>query len=897
MNTTHHHLSQSHFYQRHFTLENQHYRYFSLTQAEEAGLGTFSKLPKSLKILLENLLRHLDGKTVQLADIQALGKWLEHKTIDHEIAFRPARVLMQDFTGVPAIVDLATLRDTLQEQGADPKKVNPLIPVDLVIDHSVQVDKFNSEEAYRFNVAREYERNLERYRLLRWGQLAFTNFRVVPPGTGICHQVNLEYLASVVFQNHGQNKESIDLYPDTVVGTDSHTTMVNGLGVLGWGVGGIEAEACMLGQEITMLIPDVIGVHCIGALQEGITATDLVLTITEILRKKGVVGKFVEFHGEGLRHLSLADRATISNMSPEFGATATFFPIDDITLEYLQLTGRSDQQIALCKHYAKEQGLWHDPLHPPEFTENMTLDLSQITPCIAGPKRPQDKVALAAVPQQHQQLIIQNKREAQQNSTFQVKQEDFSLKHGDVVIAAITSCTNTSNPTVLIAAGLLAKKAIEKGLKVKPWVKTSFAPGSKVVTAYLEKAGLQTYLNQLGFGLVGYGCTTCIGNSGPLPEKISEAIRENDVIVSAVLSGNRNFEGRIHPQVKANWLASPPLVIGFALLGNTRENIQNTPLGNDKEGIPVFLKDIWPSQKEIEQLLSQVTAELFRTQYQSVFLGDETWQQIEVQPSLTYEWHQDSTYVRRPPFFDPQYQKFIGKEIKNAKILAVFGDSITTDHISPAGNIKENSPSGHYLKQHQVSTFDFNSYGARRGNHEVMMRGTFANIRIKNELLENVEGGFTSYQPSGEVLPIFDASIKYRDAGIPLVIFAGKEYGSGSSRDWAAKGPLLLGVTAVIAESFERIHRSNLIGMGILPLELRENLTRKELKLTGKESINILGLSPQLSVRAALILSIVRENGQEERFPVRCRIDTQNELAYYFSGGILPFIAKKLASE
>ncbi len=865
------------------------YDYFSLPAAEEAGLKGLSKLPFTLKILLENLLRHEDDISVNQKDIKAVTQWLKDKSSDHEIAYRPARVLMQDFTGVPAVVDLAAMRNAIKKLGGDPERINPLSPVDLVIDHSVQVDEYATKNALNVNTRLEMERNRERYEFLRWGQTAFQNFQVVPPGTGICHQVNLEYLAKTVWTEEKNGKKIA--FPDTLVGTDSHTTMINGLGVLGWGVGGIEAEAAMLGQPISMLIPEVVGMKLTGKLPEGVTATDLVLTITNILRKHGVVGRFVEFYGPGLHDLPLADRATIANMAPEYGATCGFFPVDHATLHYLALSGRDAQTIALVEAYCKAQGLWHEAGSPdPQFTSTLELDLSSIEPSLAGPKRPQDRVALSQLTQAFDKFVDEGKHTVTKPHTHKRESE---LHHGDVVIAAITSCTNTSNPSVLMAAGLLAKKAIEKGLERKPWVKSSLAPGSKVVTQYLEKAGLQTYLDQLGFELVGYGCTTCIGNSGPLPEPVATAITKKDLVVSAVLSGNRNFEGRVHPQVKANWLASPPLVVAFALAGTTLTDLTKDPIGHDKSGNPVYLKDIWPSNAEIATAVKQVSDKMFREQYADVFTGPKDWQLMEIPQGQTYTWRNDSTYIQNPPFFDSIKREpgTIGN-VEGARILALLGDSITTDHISPASSIKAESPAGKYLLEKGVAVKDFNSYGARRGNHEVMMRGTFANIRIKNEMVPEIEGGFTKYIPTGETLAIYDAAMKYKQSQIPLVVIAGKEYGTGSSRDWAAKGPKLLGISAVIAESFERIHRSNLIGMGILPLEFKDGETRKSLHLKGDETIDIQGLTDNLKPRTTLKAIIHRSNGKKEEIKVLCRIDTLNELEYYRNGGILNYVLR-----
>jgi len=868
------------------------YHYHSIHAAEQAGLGQFSRLPYAHKVLLENLLRHCDGQIVTDDDVKEFGVWVAKKHSEHEIAYHPTRVLMQDFTGVPAIVDLAAMRAAMTQQHADPEKINPLIPVDLVIDHSVQVDAFANPNALRKNIEFEMQRNQERYQFLRWGQSAFKNFRVVPPGTGICHQVNLEYLAQVVWQKQQDGKTT--LYPDTVVGTDSHTTMINGLGVLGWGVGGIEAEAAMLGQAISMVIPDVIGVKLTGKLPEGIIATDLVLTITQMLRQHGVVGKFVEFYGAGLDHLPLADRATIANMAPEYGATCGFFPVDQETLNYCHLTGREPEQIALIEAYCKAQGLWRDADNAdPIFTQSLRLDLSTIEPCVAGPKRPQDRVAVSQLSHVFKNLLND---ENKQQSSVPVDDEEYRLTHGDVVIAAITSCTNTSNPSALIAAGLVAKKAAERGLFTKPWVKTSLAPGSKVVTDYLQQAGLQSYLDQQKFNLVGYGCTTCIGNSGPLPEPITKAIVDNDLLVSSVLSGNRNFEGRVHPLTKANWLASPALVVAYAIVGTTLIDLSSDAIGNDQQGNAIYLRDIWPSNAEIaEQLQQSVTGDLFRQRYANVFEGDEQWQSMPVAKEKTYQWEATSTYVQHPPFFQALNMQLTATEdINNAHILALLGDSVTTDHISPAGNIKANSPAGEYLKKHHIAVRDFNSYGSRRGNHEIMMRGTFANIRLRNEMLDNVEGGFTRHMPSGIQMPIYDAAMRYQQENTPLVIFAGKEYGTGSSRDWAAKGTLLLGVKAVIAESFERIHRSNLIGMGVLPLQFISKTNRKSLKLTGDETIHLTGLT-DLKARAELTLKIERLDGNYETVPVLCRIDTQKELAYFKHGGILHFVLRNLA--
>ncbi|WP_027252176.1 aconitate hydratase AcnA [Photobacterium halotolerans] len=873
----------------------QRFDYFDLTALRH--LGEVDRLPFSLKVLLENLLRFEDGDTVTESDIQSVIGWLDTRRSDKEIQYRPARVLMQDFTGVPAVVDLAAMRDAMTRAGKNPDSINPQSAVDLVIDHSVMVDVYASEQAFARNVELEMQRNIERYQFLRWGQQAFTNFRVVPPGTGICHQVNLEYLGQSVWQDSGV------LYPDTLVGTDSHTTMINALGVLGWGVGGIEAEAAMLGQPISMLIPEVIGFHLSGKLHPGVTATDLVLTVTEMLRKKGVVGKFVEFYGPGLDALPLADRATIANMAPEYGATCGFFPIDQETLRYMRLSGRSESLIARVEAYAKANVMWRDSSHPePFYTDTLALALDEVVPSLAGPKRPQDRVSLPDIKTATEDLLALSGLQPEQqievdlgDSGEDSEGKRFSLTHGDVVIAAITSCTNTSNPSVMLAAGLLAKNAVEKGLQTKPWVKSSLAPGSKVVTRYFEASGLQDYLNKLGFNLVGYGCTTCIGNSGPLLAPIEKAINDANLTVSSVLSGNRNFEGRVHPLVKANWLASPPLVVAFALAGTTSIDLTKEPLGQDSNGQPVYLKDVWPSQEDITQAMKEVKNSLFEQEYADIFAGDDIWQQITINKGNTYQWRPDSTYVRLPPYFDEITQPLKPlKDIENAAILALFGDSITTDHISPAGNIKADSPAGHYLQEQGIEPADFNSYGSRRGNHEVMMRGTFANIRIKNLMLKGKEGGYTIYQPTGEELSIYDAAMKYQDQNIPLVIFAGKEYGTGSSRDWAAKGTSLLGVKAVLAESFERIHRSNLVGMGVIPVELPEGLLAS-LSLTGKEKIQLKGIDT-LSPGAMLTLEITNEQGQESQYSVKARVDTQTEMAYLKAGGILHYVLRTMIS-
>ncbi|EMH0467192.1 aconitate hydratase AcnA [Providencia stuartii] len=869
------------------------YNYFSLPIATQQ-LGDATKLPKSLKVLLENLLRNIDGKSVVEADLQAIIDWQKTGHADREIAYRPARVLMQDFTGVPAVVDLAAMREAVKSLGGNVEQVNPLSPVDLVIDHSVMVDEFATDKAFDDNVEIEMKRNHERYLFLRWGQKAFNRFRVVPPGTGICHQVNLEYLGKAVWYEEVDGK--LYAYPDTLVGTDSHTTMINGLGVLGWGVGGIEAEAAMLGQPVSMLIPDVVGFKLTGKLREGITATDLVLTVTQMLRKHGVVGKFVEFYGDGLADLPLADRATIANMSPEYGATCGFFPVDNVTLDYMKLTGRSDDEIALVEAYCKEQGLWRHAGDEPIFTSTLELDMSTVESSLAGPKRPQDRVELGQVPQAFQAAIelALNKKEKGAHPTVNYQGQTFEMTDGAVVIAAITSCTNTSNPSVLMAAGLLAKKAVEKGLTRQPWVKSSLAPGSKVVTDYLALAGLTPYLDKLGFNLVGYGCTTCIGNSGPLPDPIEQAIKEADLTVGAVLSGNRNFEGRIHPLVKTNWLASPPLVVAYALAGNMNINVKTDSLGKDAQGHDVYLKDIWPSSAEIAQAVEKVKTEMFRKEYSAVFDGDEAWQALQVASSSTYDWQPDSTYIRHPPFFEGmKAEPEVVQDIHGAHILAILGDSVTTDHISPAGNIKADSPAGRYLQEHGVAAADFNSYGSRRGNHEVMMRGTFANIRIRNEMVPGVEGGYTKHIPTGKQMAIYDAAMLYQKEKLPLAIIAGKEYGSGSSRDWAAKGTNLLGVRVVIAESYERIHRSNLIGMGVIPLEFPQGTTRKTLGLKGDERIDIEHLQ-SIEPGQHIIVKITYGDGQVKEIATRCRIDTSTEMEYYRHGGILHYVIRQM---
>ena len=871
------------------------YAYYSLAEASKQ-IGDISRLPFSLKVLLENLLRFEDDRSVTVDDVKAFADWLKTGKSTREIAYRPARVLMQDFTGVPAVVDLAAMRDAMKTLGEDPEKINPLAPVDLVIDHSVMVDYFGGPDAFKKNVDREYERNAERYQFLKWGQGAFNNFRVVPPGTGICHQVNLEYLAQTVWT--AEYKGETYAYPDTLVGTDSHTTMVNGLSVLGWGVGGIEAEAAMLGQPVSMLIPEVIGFKLTGKLPEGATATDLVLVIVEMLRKKGVVGKFVEFFGPGLDHLALEDQATIANMAPEYGATCGFFPVDEETLRYLKATGRSDDRVALVEAYAKEQGMWRTKDTPdPVFTDTLELDLASVVPSLAGPKRPQDRIELTKAPQGFAAALDKEYGKADEaNKRVPVAGEKFDLGHGDVAVAAITSCTNTSNPSVLIAAGLVARNAHAKGLTVKPWVKTSLAPGSQVVTDYLDAANLTDDLDALGFNLVGYGCTTCIGNSGPLPEPISKAINENDLAVASVLSGNRNFEGRISQDVRANFLASPPLVVAYAIAGSMNVNLTTDPLGQDKDGKDVFLKDIWPSNKEIAEVVREhVTAKMFATRYADVFKGDAQWQAIDAGDGQTYRWPA-STYVANPPYFEGMTKEPKPVEpINNARVLALFGDSITTDHISPAGSIKADGPAGEYLKSHQVPVSEFNSYGSRRGNHEVMMRGTFANIRIKNQMVPGTEGGVTKHMPDGAEMPIYDAAMKYKAANTPSVVFAGKEYGTGSSRDWAAKGTILLGVRAVIAQSFERIHRSNLIGMGVLPLQFKEGDSWESLGLTGDEEVTIHNVD-KIEPRTNVTISVKFANGETKDVDVLVRIDTADELDYFRHGGILHYVIRNLAA-
>ncbi|WP_114859061.1 aconitate hydratase AcnA [Azospirillum brasilense] len=882
---------------RSLSVGGKSYDYFSIKAAEDAGLGDLSRLPYSMKVLLENLLRFEDGRTVSTDDVKAVAQWLQDKRSDREIAYRPARVLMQDFTGVPAVCDLAAMREAMAALGGDPKKINPLVPVDLVIDHSVMVDYFGNPSAFEKNVELEFERNLERYAFLRWGQKAFDNFRVVPPGTGICHQVNVEYLAQGVWTDTDPAGKLV-AYPDTLVGTDSHTTMVNGLGVLGWGVGGIEAEAAMLGQPISMLIPEVVGFKLTGRLKEGTTATDLVLTVTQMLRRKGVVGKFVEFYGPGLDHLTLADRATIGNMAPEYGATCGIFPIDAETIRYLTFTGRDADRVAMVEAYARAQGMWRDAGTPdPVFTDTLELDMTTVEPSLAGPKRPQDRVPLSQAAQSFGSDLVGAFKAEDADRSVPVKGCGYNLDQGAVVIAAITSCTNTSNPAVLVAAGLLAGKAVEKGLKSKPWVKTSLAPGSQVVTDYLAKAGLQPYLDQLGFNIVGYGCTTCIGNSGPLPDPIAAAVEEGNLVVAAVLSGNRNFEGRVNPHTRANYLASPPLCVAYALAGNMKIDLAKDPIGTGHDGQPVYLKDIWPTNQEVQDAIdASLSAEMFRSRYGNVFEGPEQWRGIRTAEGQTYEWQAGSTYVKLPPFFAdmPKTPEAVS-DVRGARALAVLGDSITTDHISPAGSIKKTSPAGEYLLSHQVRPQDFNSYGARRGNHEVMMRGTFANIRIRNEMLAGVEGGETRHYPSGEQLPIYTAAMRYAQEGVPLVVIAGKEYGTGSSRDWAAKGTKLLGIRAVIAESFERIHRSNLVGMGILPLQFKDGLTRNDLALDGTETFDIDGIEQDLRPRKDVTMTITRADGQTRPVPLLLRIDTVDEVEYYRNGGVLNFVLRNLA--
>ena len=880
---------------RTLSVDGKSYAYYSLEAAASAGLKGIERLPFSLKVLLENLLRWEDGRTVTVDDVKAMSGWLAERKSTREIAYRPARVLMQDFTGVPAVVDLAAMRDAMVAMGGDPKKINPLSPVDLVIDHSVMIDNFGKADSFGKNVALEYERNAERYAFLRWGSAAFSNFRVVPPGTGICHQVNLEYLAQTVWTQDGDG--TTYAYPDTLVGTDSHTTMVNGMAVLGWGVGGIEAEAAMLGQPVSMLIPEVVGFKLTGKLREGMTATDLVLNVTQMLRKKGVVNKFVEFYGPGLDALSLADRATIANMAPEYGATCGFFPIDKETINYLTFTAREPARVKLVEAYAKAQGMWRDEKTPdPVFTDTLELDMSTVEPALAGPKRPQDRVLLSAAKAGFEKALPELVGPKNAKDGVPVKANGgYTLRNGDVVIAAITSCTNTSNPAVLVAAGLVARNAVAKGLKTKPWVKTSFAPGSQVVTDYMVAAGLMTHLDALGFTLAGYGCTTCIGNSGPLPDEVAEAIDAGDLTVTSVLSGNRNFEGRVHAQVKANYLASPPLVVAYALAGSLLRDITTEPLGMGKDG-PVYLKDIWPSNKEIADTIQKsLTAKMFGERYANVFKGDANWQKMGTSAGMTYKWQPGSTYVKHAPYFE-ELPKEAGTfaDISGARPLAILGDSITTDHISPAGSIKKDGPAGNYLIEHQVRPNDFNSYGARRGNHEIMMRGTFANIRLKNEVAPGTSGGMTRLMPEGETMSIYEAAMKYKARGVPLVIFGGKEYGTGSSRDWAAKGTMLLGAKAVIVESFERIHRSNLVGMGVLPLQFPEGTTRQTLKLDGSEVIDISGIAGGIKPRMTVKMTIKRASGAVETVDLLCRIDTLDEVEYYRHGGILPYVLRGL---
>jgi aconitate hydratase len=881
------------------------YAYFSLPTAERNGLKGISRLPFSMKVLLENLLRNEDGRSVSKDDIKAVAEWLKNKTSEREIAFRPARVLMQDFTGVPAVVDLAAMRDAMKNLGGDPKRINPQVPVDLVIDHSVAVTYFGNNQAFKKNVEEEYRQNQERYKFLKWAQRSFDNFSVVPPGTGICHQVNLEYLSRVVWNK--QDRVRVDgreatlevAFPDTLVGTDSHTTMVNGLSVLGWGVGGIEAEAAMLGQPLSMVLPEVIGFKLTGRMKEGVTATDLVLTVTEMLRKRGVVGKFVEFFGPGLTHLSIADRATLGNMAPEYGATCGFSPIDDDTIRYLKDTGRPAELVSLVAAYAKAQGMYRVKNTPdPIFTDVLKLDLSTVEPSLAGPKRPQDRVPLKAVKAGFAAAMDKEFNKAgEMNKRVRVNGKNYDLGHGDVVIAAITSCTNTSNPNVMIGAGLLARKAVARKLTAKPWVKTSLAPGSQVVAEYLDKSGLQKDLDRLGFNLVGFGCTTCIGNSGPLPAEISKAINDNDLIAAAVLSGNRNFEGRVNADVRANYLASPPLVVAYAIAGSMTVDMTKEPLAVDASGKKVFLKDIWPSNKEIADFVSKViTRQMFARKYADVFKGETNWRKISVKGGVTYDWDKKSTYVQNPPYFVGmgRHPKPL-EDIVDARILGLFLDSITTDHISPAGSIKIDSPAGRYLIEHKVKPADFNQYGTRRGNHEVMMRGTFANIRIKNQMVPGVEGGVTVHYPSKQRMSIYDAAMRYKAENVSLVVFAGKEYGTGSSRDWAAKGTALLGVRAVIAQSFERIHRSNLVGMGVMPLVFEEGMSWQALGLKGDETVTIRGLHGELKPRQRLIADIVFGNGTLKRVPLTCRIDTLDEIEYFKNGGILQYVLRQLA--
>ncbi|MGH6660001.1 MAG: aconitate hydratase AcnA [Rhodospirillales bacterium] len=899
------------------------YDYFSLQAAAEAGLGDVSRLPGSLKVLLENLLRYEDGRTVTVDDCKALAGWLKKRTSDHEIAFRPARVLMQDFTGVPAVVDLAAMREAMAKLGGDPEKINPLSTCNLVIDHSVTIDFAGTPDAMEKNIKREFERNGERYTFLKWGQSAFTNFTVVPPGTGICHQVNLEYLAKTVWIEK-EGKRTIAM-PDTLVGTDSHTTMVNGLSVLGWGVGGIEAEAAMLGQPVTMVIPEVVGFKLTGKLREGATATDLVLRVVEMLRKKGVVGKFVEFYGSGLDDLSLADKATIANMAPEYGATCGYFPVDAENLRYLELTGRDKAQIKLVEAYAKAQGLWRDASTPePEFTTTLELDITTVVPAIAGPKRPQDRILLSDAAKAFEKVMVATSGEripgaatnmAQEGGgsvpalgaaphaalirKVKVKGANYEIADGHVVIAAITSCTNTSNPSVLVAAGLLARNAVNKGLKTKPWVKTSLAPGSQVVADYLEKADLQNDLDKLGFYISAFGCTSCIGNSGPLSEPISDAIDEGDLVAAAVLSGNRNFEGRINPHVRANYLASPPLVVAYALAGSMTLDLYKDPLGEGRDGKPVYLKDIWPSNKEVRSTVGKcLSLDMFKARYGDVYKGPKEWRAIAAGKGGIFRWQDSSTYVKHPPYFEGmKAEPDAPKDIHGARPLLILADSVTTDHISPAGSIKKDSPAGEYLIEYQVRPDEFNSYGARRGNHEVMVRGTFANIRIKNEMVPGVEGGFSKHYPSGDKGTVYEVAMRYKKEGVPTIVVGGKEYGTGSSRDWAAKGPKLLGVSAVIVESFERIHRSNLIGMGIMPLQFKDGQDRKSLKLDGTEVWDITGIEKGVKPRMDVAAKITRANGNSEKITLTCRIDTLDEVDYYLHGGILQYVLRRMMKE
>jgi aconitate hydratase len=888
------------------TVGGRTYTYYSLAEAERNGLAGISRLPFSMKVLLENLLRYEDGRTVTKADIEAVAAWLDNRgKTEKEIAYRPARVLMQDFTGVPAVVDLAAMRDAMKGLGGDPRLINPQVPVDLVIDHSFVTDEFGTPLALARNVELEYQRNLERYRFLKWGQTAFANFSVVPPGTGICHQVNLEFLSQTVWTRRNEADGTEIAYPDTLVGTDSHTTMVNGLAVLGWGVGGIEAEAAMLGQPISMLIPEVVGFRLSGKLREGVTATDLVLTVTQMLRKKGVVGKFVEFYGPGLNDMPVADRATIGNMAPEYGATCGFFPVDRKTIEYLRTTSRTDERIALVEAYAQAQGMWRTEATPdPVVTDMLELDLGDVQPSMAGPKRPQDRVLLSDAKEAFTSAMdVEFRKASEVGQRHRVEGTNYDLGHGDVVLAAITSCTNTSNPSVMIGAGLLARNAVARGLKTKPWVKTSLAPGSQVVAEYFEKSGLQTELDALGFNLVGFGCGSCIGNSGPLIPEVSKAINDNDLVACSVLSGNRNFEGRVNPDIRANYLASPPLVVAYALAGSMFVDLVNDPLGTGSDGKPVYLRDIWPTSAEIQDFIDRtVTSELFKTRYADVFSGDERWRAVEVSGGLTFEWDIGSTYVQNPPYFEGMTKEPKPvTDIVNARILGLFLDSITTDHISPAGNIRAASPAGKYLQEHQVAVADFNQYGTRRGNHEIMMRGTFANIRLKNQMVRDaggtvVEGGFTLHQPSGERMFIYDAAMRYQQEGVPLVVLAGKEYGTGSSRDWAAKGTNLLGIRAVIAESFERIHRSNLVGMGVVPLVFEGDTSWQSLGLKGDETVTIRGLAGDLRPRQKLVAEITSADGTVQNVPVVCRIDTLDELEYFRNGGILHYVLRQLAA-